>query len=550
MALLRRIRGADTIRSVPLRLRLAGLAVTPLLIAAGPAPTPTPFTNATLANAVRDDLPSIVTVMQNVSGALRDQDGTLHGPYVGAYSGTGFFISSDGYLVTAAHVAAPSPDEVKGELADFYIDEKYKCDPSTATDHCDGVQTDHHDEVMNSTTAVDPAVDLRVLTQDMNPIDDGVSATLVSSSPTLAQDNAVLHIQGSNEPVMKLNCSSNVSVGAAMAVIGYPASGYDNGPTLVPTTTAGHVVDERHGDPGMFDGLGGDADLLQIDAHTEHGNSGGPGVSADGSVIGIVSFGDTLQRNYLISARDVCADVAKTPAIHNTQGEIDTLYHQGLDAYDAGDYATAKADFDKCATLNPVQIYCSDLSTEAANGGPQSAGGALADTGISWPERGGWILLGLLMGAAGAALVLRRRGPSSATASAQLAQQYAYAVNGQQGYAQYGPAQAQQYTPATYNAGYAPDPYGYAQQQRQPAAPAPVQHPSYSPAPMSRLHSDAPQPQNLSRAALAPQSFNAVELAYTRPAEGNGNGGATPPPIAVAANGVVRPAYSAAAMPI
>ncbi|MGI8847125.1 MAG: trypsin-like peptidase domain-containing protein [Candidatus Dormibacteria bacterium] len=496
----------------PRALLAALCAATPLVLAAGPVPTPSPLADQTLQNAAQIALPAIVTVVQNVSGAVADtSDGQVHGPFVSAFAGTGFFISSDGYLVTAAHVAAPSPDEIKGELVDFYIDESLKCDPATTADHCQSVQDAHHDEYMNRVTAVNPSVDLRVLTQDMSPADDGVTAKLISSSPTLDQDNAVLKIEGKDEPVALLGDSTKAAVATGIAVIGYPVSGQTKGPTLVPTLTSGQVTSTRRGNPGSFSGIGGNADLLQIDARTEHGNSGGPAVQGDGGVIGIVSFGDTRNHNYLIASNDVVNDVGKTPA-KNSLGPIDTLYRNGLDAYKKGDYPTAKSNFDHCAAMNPVQIYCKDLALQATNGGPaQSSPATLGEVALGWAERGLWALIGGLLGAGLVFLLARRRlrpaGSPVSTATYGPAQPALAGYGGythQQG-VQHRPAEAPRPAPPAFTP-VAP---------RYPASPsAPLGYPgypaSYGAAPMNSGYTGYAVPQ-------APPSFMTPPAAPSPP---------------------------------
>ena len=303
-------------------------------------------------------LPSIVLVVNNESGWLRGKDGSVHGPYDMSYMGSGFFISSNGYIVTAAHVAAPTPTDVKTDLVDSYIDDQYNCDPITAPDECDGVEAAHENSLMRKMTAFDTSVQVSVLTQDQPGTSNGVAATVVASSAPKSHDVAVLKINGKNEPVAVLGSGSSVSVGDDVAVLGYPASTEDSslGYNVMPTTTTGHVLGRLRGNSNSP--AAQKAALVEIDAAIEQGNSGGPGIDDGGLVDGIVSFGDIdANDNYLVSADDVKAVVAQTPA-KNQLGPIDILYRLALAARATGNTALAIHLFDACAALNPVQVYC------------------------------------------------------------------------------------------------------------------------------------------------------------------------------------------------
>jgi hypothetical protein len=307
-----------------------------------------------------------VLVINDESGWLRGKDGSVHGPYDASYMGTGFFVSSDGYIVTAAHVAAPTATDIKTDLVDSYIDDQYNCDPTTAQDECAGVEADHESSVMRKMTPFKTSVHVSVLTQNQDGTSDGVPATVAASSPPLSHDVAVIKINGKNEPVSILGSGSSASPGDDVSVLGYPASteNSDLGYNVVPTVTSGHLLSHLRGNGDSP--AAQKAALLEIDAAIEEGDSGGPGINDGGSVDGIVSFGDIGSNdNYLVSADDVKAVVAQTPA-KNQLGPIDLLYRLALAARDTGNIQLATRLFDACAALNPVQVYCAGHGSGAA----------------------------------------------------------------------------------------------------------------------------------------------------------------------------------------
>jgi S1-C subfamily serine protease len=312
------------------------------------------------------DLPSVVLVINDEGGSLRKSDGSTYGPYEMSFIGTGFFISSDGYLVTAAHVAAPSANDIKSDLVNNYIDYQYNCDPSSAPDQCAAVEALHHDAVMRQMTAYHTSVHLHVLTQNLPGTSDGLPATLAASSPSASHDVAVLKVSGHNEPVSLLGSTAAVTAGDPVATLGYPSSTENGieGFNVVPTLTEGHILGRVHGD--ATSPAAQKANLFEFDAPIEQGNSGGPGLSTSGTVDGIVTFGDVgANDNYMVTADDVKAVVAKTKA-QNKLGTIDGLYRRALAARASGDVTLANSLFDQCAALNPAQVYCATRGQSSA----------------------------------------------------------------------------------------------------------------------------------------------------------------------------------------
>ena len=396
---------------------LAVLAASPVCtaVAAGPSPTSTgaPQPIPALRQGVDEVEPSIVLVTQEISGSLHDSgDGKTHGPFSNSFAGTGFFVSADGYLVTASHVASPTAGEQNDELVDAYIDQLYNCDPASASDGCQSVEDAHHDEIAQRTTPQDVSVSIHVLTQDRSPDDDGVAATVVAHSPSTEYDVSVLKIEGRNEPVAVLADPAAVKPLIPVAVIGYPQSADAAGPTLVPTVTSGEVNSVHRANPGD---IAAAAELVQVDARVEDGNSGGPGVAEDGSVLGIVSFGTSDSVNYLVSAHDVQGVLAQTPA-HDQLGTIDNDWRSGLAAMAAHDYATAAAAFDACFALNSTVIDCRNRSADAhrlapAGSSPRATGSASV---LATAQSGfvpGLIVGGLAGLVLAAAVLLIRRQP-------------------------------------------------------------------------------------------------------------------------------------------
>lgn len=157
-------------------------------------------------------------------------------------SGTGFFITKDGYLLTNHHVV----DEAE-EIVIVYGKTAY-----------------HADVVMKSRKQ-----DLALLKVNLFPrVKDGVYA---EERPT----------------VQSLPLNSDCRVGQSIYAIGFPETsilGYE------PKVTKGIV--------SSMSGFKGREDQFQMDAMITHGNSGSPVVDIWGNVVGVASGGVRVSENY------------------------------------------------------------------------------------------------------------------------------------------------------------------------------------------------------------------------------------------------------------
>lgn len=371
--------------------------------AATPAPpSEPPVSDSRLRLATDEVLPSIVEVLEDVHGSVvDDRDGSSHGPYDASFAGTGFFVSADGYIVTAAHVADPTTHELADDLVGGYIDDLYNCDPTSSSDQCAGVEARHHDEVLPHLRATGTNSVLHVLLQSMKPDDMGMPAALVTASQSTSLDVAVVHVDGLTHQPVALLASHPEDVGSAISVVGYPELPADLPDTVVPTVTVGTLTHLLPPDPTSD--VAPTARLVETNAGIRDGNSGGPGVGVDARVEGIVSYGSSDTENFLVDARDVAGIVARTPA-RNILGPTDHAWRDGLSAEAAGDHARSRQLFAQCAALAPSAVQCADHARAA---GAQ----ALAPTQVSRTEHTGLLVaaVALVAAAAVAVVVVRRR---------------------------------------------------------------------------------------------------------------------------------------------
>jgi S1-C subfamily serine protease len=156
-----------------------------------------------------------------------------------------------------------------------------------ATDH---VMTNAHvvAGVRNPQVAL-PAPGARVL-----------SATVVLYDPN--RDIAVLNVPGLSRPPLHFN--GPVSTGASAVVAGYP----ENGPlTAVPARVAGQ---QRITGPNIYSNREVTRDVYTLRARVRPGNSGGPLLSPEGTVDGVVFAASVDQPDvgYALTAAEVSSD--------------------------------------------------------------------------------------------------------------------------------------------------------------------------------------------------------------------------------------------------
>jgi 2-alkenal reductase len=164
--------------------------------------------------------PAVVTVVGTVPSQF-----TFFGPTGDqTVSGTGFFITAEGYILTNNHV-------VEG-------------------------------------------------TQEVNIIlSDGTEQTATIVGTDIYSDIAVLKTDGNVPAIAKLGNSDVLKPGESVIAIGSPLGNFKNSVTVGVVSATGRSIDTGQGYAIE--------DLIQTDAAINHGNSGGPLVNLAGEVIGI-----------------------------------------------------------------------------------------------------------------------------------------------------------------------------------------------------------------------------------------------------------------------
>ena len=315
------------------------------------------------------------------------------------FFGSGFVVSSDGYIVTNAHVVQETEEELKAGFAlqalewaaeewpAIYEEKGAEPYPATEEDFLDiynlflSYHLDSLREILvyfGSPTSLDrspsghPAEIRKISPQEMW---FGSGEYKYRSG----KDLAIIKIETSDElPTAVLGDSRYVEVGDRVVVIGYPGvtTSWQNSELswetdYVPSVTSGIISAKKR--------LPDRSEVFQTDAAIYHGNSGGPAFNADGEVIGIATFGsgttlvsgewiDVQGYNFLIPI-NVAKSFISELNIDTAKSETAQAFERGFEHYWNGSLSEARGEFDAILrTLHPTNQYAMEYSSMAQRG--------------------------------------------------------------------------------------------------------------------------------------------------------------------------------------
>jgi S1-C subfamily serine protease len=253
-------------------------------------------------------------------------------------SGTGFFITADGYIATNAHVVASIHDgDAKAREALTRV--LYK-----DLDQKIGAKLNRLQRAaLSDFISHIELVELKKLAYVVLPNGDHLDYEIKQfGAAGTGRDCAVLKIKTGNAPSLPIGDSSRSQVEDPIVVLGYPGVAdfeglLDEKSQLEATVTDGAISSLKRAASGE--------PILQISAPITHGNSGGPLFDAAGRVIGINSVIGTLSEDQASAgnvglafaipinhARRIATDIINTGKARRTvMGvQVDTSYQNPL----------------------------------------------------------------------------------------------------------------------------------------------------------------------------------------------------------------------------
>src|SRR5215475_8198196 len=303
-----------------------------LAVSAGLAAMPSPSFALSVQEALLLALPAVALVSAEVRASVTVNCGqgpiTVNPrPFIEA--GTGWFVDGRGYLITNAHVVDPAyrvPSWVTFDLKLRAVDEGCVNPALKARGLTRGQRPDLEEELLRAipiaNVKLTPTVRVGVLLSNGMNLDAQVvkfsaPITLDAKGNPLkdsGRDLALLKIQDGAYPALSIT-NKEPKLGNELHILGFPGVVRDH------ELLSRSALKEASATKGQVSGFNTDAigqDVIQTDASAVHGNSGGPAVDDDGSVVGVMTFisvrgnAEVQGFNFLIPAKDVRAFLAGT----------------------------------------------------------------------------------------------------------------------------------------------------------------------------------------------------------------------------------------------
>ena len=336
--------------------------------------------------------PAVVLIYAEVTGEIDTPDYRITATIAGF--GTGFFVNPHGYIATCGHVvfAFDNNDPAQDSIVRYYL--LYRA-AMLLVEYFrrQGYQLTKSDielifnYVFNYGKITKTNLDVYVMLGEAVGADikaKGIKARVVVKSPFIEKDIAIIKVDLKNTPTLLLGDSDEVKVGDEVYAVGYPGvvvfhEMLSEESMLIPSITKGIISAKRK---TKFD-----TPALQTDVSVTHGNSGGPALSKDGKVIGVVNMGsvDPERRmkvagfNFLVPS-NIVRDFLKENGIANEEGATDRLYRKALALFYAKCYDSAIREFNALLNIFPYHWYAKKLIAEAQKA---MAEGEKAESSIS-----------------------------------------------------------------------------------------------------------------------------------------------------------------------
>jgi S1-C subfamily serine protease len=365
--------------------------------------------NDPVVRAVDVASPAVVRIVTTVSGKVTlPLCGTLvtlpvsGAPYTLGWSGSGAFVSANGDILTAGHIAEIEAAE---EIDALYHGGRSATDIAIALNnnaaclHLGFIVTPN--DVANG---IVPALGIAPTFNASAPTyysfqstsysgeltgsgsSQGELATLLAApnmkatktdvSPFEQDDVALLHVPLNDTPSIQLGDATAVAAQDKLTIIGFPGNGdldaslggLDPTNLLTPSVNVVTVSAIKHNKNG--------SQLIQVGGNVEHGDSGGPALDADGHIVGIVSFGgvDLPVGTSFLRSSENAQEMLKKNNIDTKPGAFQTAWQQAFTDYSAtysGHWRKAADELNALSAKYPdfraVTPYKAYAATAAAN---------------------------------------------------------------------------------------------------------------------------------------------------------------------------------------
>lgn len=361
--------------------------------------------------------PAVVKIYHVVCGSLVYKGNVMGPDTCSGMTGSGFIVSSDGYVATNGHVVVYGAKDLlvnsllsdqtmltqflKGaKLSDSQIREVMSRPDLTASIVSKVYDVSDSDlRFMNQRELTVVALGSKPLEikdeQDVKRLvgnyddTDGLKKAKVigydySSKDQLtvvsdpkkgfsASDVALLKIDVTNSPLVRLSAGA-VTQNEKISVFGFPGDA-DN--ELTDNTTLGVTV-TNGAISSIRDAAGSSSKLYQSDADASHGNSGGPAVNDLGEAFGLLTYrfasGESTDaaKSYIRDIKDFKSLLSDKNVQLNTSSSTQDAWQRGLDLYSKRHYSAAVKEFKQVKAQYPAHRLVTgyiDMSEQAISEG-------------------------------------------------------------------------------------------------------------------------------------------------------------------------------------
>jgi len=287
-------------------------------------------------------------------------------------TGTGFFITADGYVATNSHLIDRENAFIRRrfilsafqQITEANIDALENSWAATFTEQQRNLLYNTYASVYSrlfSMVLYDLRKDVYVVFSSNSPGKESSAekkpATVIIKGKSMpGKDVAILKIEGETAlPTLKVAEDELPKVGEQLYVYGYPGPVTNNDfvaieSSIEPTLTTGIVSAIKKSVDGW--------PLIQMDANIGHGSSGGPVCNADGEVVGLTTFGSLENNGELAAGFNFAIPVAIlreyldtadiTPNVSNASIE----FAAAIENLEKKFYRRAMTGFEKVKVLN------------------------------------------------------------------------------------------------------------------------------------------------------------------------------------------------------
>ncbi|HZI54860.1 MAG TPA: trypsin-like peptidase domain-containing protein [Chitinophagaceae bacterium] len=287
-------------------------------------------------------------------------------------SGTGFFITGDGHLITNAHIIDRDSAFIRRKFTLSTFQEVTDANIRSLESSWEMVLNDEQKNLLNNAYSViysqvssmilfDLKREIYVQFRSDNDQDESTTQRMparliIKGNPMPGKDIAVLKVDSVAQlPTLPINYDNIARIGEQVLVYGYPEPVRSNAflareTELEPTLTMGIVSAVKRSIGGW--------PVIQMDALITHGSSGSPVCNNKGEVIGLATFGSLETNkeglatgfNFAIPA-SIIRDFLDSVNIVPQMSRASVIFNKGLDFYYKGYYIKARNKFETVSKL-------------------------------------------------------------------------------------------------------------------------------------------------------------------------------------------------------